>query len=79
MSLLVACSGSDSPSVSYISKELMCNCGCGEVLSTCDCETAEELTSFIKEKVAQGQSKEQIIQLFVDQYGEEILAPRTHS
>jgi cytochrome c-type biogenesis protein CcmH len=73
MSLLVACAGSDSVSASTISKEVVCPCGCGKILNTCDCETAGELTPLIERKLAQGQSKGQILQSLVDQYGEQVL------
>ena len=73
LSLLLACTGSDSVSASSISKELICQCGCDEVLSTCDCSTAESMTTLIEEKLNQSQSKVQIIQYFIDQYGEKIL------
>ena len=54
----------------------MCPCGeCTEVLNTCDCPTADELTALIEKKLSQGQPKEQIIQYFVAQYGEQV--PKT--
>ncbi len=56
----------------------MCKCGCDEVLSTCDCPDAEEMNALIGQKLAQGQSKEQILQLFVDQYGKQVLAESTN-
>lgn len=72
--LLAACTGSDAILVSNISEELICQCGCAEVLSNCECSMADEMTALIEQKQAQGQSKEQIIQSFVDQYGEQVLA-----
>ncbi len=56
------------------SKELMCTCGdCELVLSNCDCPRANELTALIEKKLSQGQSKEQIIQYYVVQYGKQVL------
>ncbi len=67
--------GVDSALVRDISKELRCTCGdCELVLSNCDCPRASELTALIENKLSQSQSKEQIIQYFVDQYGEQVLA-----
>ena len=60
------------------SNELMCTCSCEIVLSNCDCPTATELTALIEKKLSQGQSKEQIIQYFVEQYGEQVLAAPTN-
>ena len=71
--LLVACSGSDSVSASDIAGEIKCQCGCTEVLNTCDCDYANEWNALIKQKLAQGQSKEQILQYFVDEYGLPVL------
>ena len=57
------------------SRELMCTCGdCELVLSNCDCPRASELNALIEKKLSQGQPKEQIIQYFVEQYGEQVLA-----
>ncbi len=73
----------DPALVRDISKELLCTCGDCEggrplVLSNCDCPSASELTALIEKKLSQGQSKEQIIQYFVVQYGEQVLAASTN-
>ena len=67
----------DSTTVGDISKELICQCGCTMVLSNCthaECASWETMTALIGQKLAQGQSGKQIIQLFVAQYGEQVLA-----
>lgn len=67
----------DSPTVGDISKELICQCGCLMVLGNCshaECASREGMTALIKQKLAQGQSEKQIIQSFVAQYGEQVLA-----
>ncbi len=67
----------DSETVSDISKELVCQCGCIMVLSNCshaECMVRDTMTTLIEQKIAEGQSKEQIIQFFVAQYGEQVLA-----
>ena len=65
----------DSPTVSDISKQLMCMCpDCTMILANCDCGFQEQMVALIKQKLAQGQSEEQIIQSFVAQYGEQVLA-----
>lgn len=78
MPLLAACAGSDSVLVRDISQELICQCGCTEVLNVCDCSIADEMNVLIEQKLAQGQSKEQILQSFVDQYGKQVLATPTN-
>ncbi len=67
----------DSTTVGDISKELVCQCGCTMVLSNCthtECASREAMTALIEQKLAQGQSEGQIIQFFVTQYGEQVLA-----
>jgi cytochrome c-type biogenesis protein CcmH len=66
--------------VDEISEELICQCGCNLLLSDCDhavCRSRDEMTALISQKLAQGQSKSEIIQSFVDQYGEQVLAVPT--
>ena len=70
----------DSATVSDISKQLICQCGCTMVLSNCthaECASREAMVALIEQKLAQGQSEEQIIQFFVAQYGEQVLAAPT--
>ncbi len=77
--LLSACTSVNGRLVDVISKELMCPCGeCINVLDVCTCSTAEELTALIEKKLSQDQSKEQIIQYFIDQYGEQVLVEPTN-
>ncbi len=67
----------DAATVSDISKELICQCGCTMVLANCshsECMVRDTMTTLIEQKLAQGQSGEQIIQFFVAQYGEQVLA-----
>ncbi len=67
----------DSVTVGGISKEFICQCGCNMVLSNCthvECHSREAMTALITQQIDQGQSGEQIKQLFVAQYGEQVLA-----
>ncbi len=67
----------DSTTVDDISKELMCQCGCGLVLVNCTCELpngAAEMKALIEQRLALGESQKEIIQYFVDQYGEQVLS-----
>ena len=66
----------DSATVSGISQQLICQCGCTLVLSECTCALpngAKAMTALIEQKLAEGQSEEEIIQSFVAQYGETVL------
>ncbi len=67
----------DSATVSDISKQLICQCGCTLVLSKCthaECMSRDTMTTLIEQKLVQGQSEEEIIRFFVAQYGEQVLA-----
>ncbi len=67
----------DSATVGSISEQLVCQCGCNMGLSNCthaECMSREAMTALIEQKLAQGQSGEEIIQFFVTQYGEQVLA-----
>ena len=66
-----------TPTVSGISDQLICQCGCMSVLSNClhkECHSRETITTMITQQIDRGQSEEQIIQLLVTQYGEQVLA-----
>ncbi len=63
--------------VSSISKEFICQCGCTLVLANCthdECMSRDTMTALIAQKLSEGQSEEQISQFFVAQYGEQVLA-----
>lgn len=60
--------------VDDISSNLICPCGCGKMLDVCDMELASQIRVLIGEMVDEGQDKDQIINYFVGQYGEKVLA-----
>ncbi len=67
----------ESATVSDISDQLICQCGCTLVLANCthsECMSRDTMTTLIEQGLAQGQSEEEIIQFFVVQYGEQVLA-----
>jgi cytochrome c-type biogenesis protein CcmH/NrfF len=60
-----------------VSAELICQCGCGMTLLNCnhiDCPSGIPMREIIDEKIIAGISKEEIIQDFIDEYGEAVLA-----
>ncbi len=70
--------GADSPTVADVSKELMCQCPeCTMVLETCDCGFADGMRLLIGEMIDEGKTKQQIVDYFVAQYGEKVLAVPT--
>jgi cytochrome c-type biogenesis protein CcmH len=67
----------DSPAVGEISGELVCQCGCNMILDSCnhsECGSRDAITASIEQQIAQGLPKGQIIQSFVDIYGEAVLS-----
>ena len=80
--ILAACSNSNAvlaSDIRSISEGLNCVCGsCDLIVSECDCETAEKLTTQVKNGLSSGHSEEQIIQDLVKQYGQRILATKSH-
>ena len=66
--------------VSEVARELSCRCGCSMTVDGCNhtnCPFAVPARRTIDEKIAQGMGKEAIIQSFVAQYGEVVLAAPT--
>ncbi len=59
---------------SEIESELMCNCGCGDVLVNCTCGESEELRGIIGNMIDEGKSKDEIIDAFVARFGDVILS-----
>jgi cytochrome c-type biogenesis protein CcmH len=57
-----------------IQANLMCQCGCTMVLSTCDCGTAEQMRGEIRAMLDKGQTKDNILNYYVGKYGEKVLA-----
>ncbi len=63
--------------VDDIGKELVCQCGCTMVVTTCDCGTADVMRKEIKEAIDKGQTKEEILASYAERYGETVLAAPT--
>jgi cytochrome c-type biogenesis protein CcmH len=59
---------------SEIEAELMCDCGCGDILVNCTCERSEEMRAIITGMLNEGQTKTQVLAAFVSQFGEVILS-----
>lgn len=61
--------------VGDVAKDLICQCGCNNVLGVCEMTGwAVPAKELIQEKIDQGQSKDEILAYFVEQYGTKILA-----
>ena len=74
-----ASASTDPALVRNAAEKLMCTCGdCELALSSCECPRAGEMTALVEKKLSQGQSKEHVVQYFVVQYGERVLAASTN-
>ncbi len=66
------------PAVEEVTKELMCQCGCGMVVPVCnssmECLIGEQITDVATQQLAEGRTKSQVIDYFVGIYGEKIRA-----
>ncbi|GIW43028.1 MAG: hypothetical protein KatS3mg077_0310 [Candidatus Binatia bacterium] len=63
-----------------IEESLTCQCGCGLTVHSCnhvDCGSAIPLRKEIREQMALGKTKEQILAYFEQKYGEKILSSPT--
>jgi cytochrome c-type biogenesis protein CcmH len=59
---------------------LMCECGCGQILLECNhvgCSTSEQMRKELKEALARGDNDEVILAGFVSKYGPAVLAAPT--
>ncbi len=65
-----------------VGKRMMCQCGCGQILSECNhvgCWSSSEMLKKVDAQVAAGNSDDQILDAFIKEYGQKVLAepPRT--
>ncbi len=60
---------------------LMCKCDdkCGKVLINCTCDTSKETRKTLTSKLESGLTVDQIVQQYVDKYGETVLSAPTKS
>jgi cytochrome c-type biogenesis protein CcmH len=67
--------------VSEITKDLTCTCGCNMVVNACggtmDCEPARKISAEVVKMIDNGETKAEIINYFVQTEGEKILAAPT--
>ena len=74
---LVACSGQE-PSLEEqaysIDRSLICPVCPGETIDQAQVELAAQMREIVRDRLAAGWSREQILQYFVDRYGERVLA-----
>src|SRR5579883_3293676 len=73
---------SQKTSLQEVSEGLTCQCGCGLTVANCNhpqCEFSVPVRDQIEKMIAQGRSREQIIEALRVKYGEKILSAPTTS
>jgi len=67
--------------IADLENALMCQCDdeCGKVLVNCTCDTAKETRADFRKKLESGLTVDQVIQVYVDKYGETVLSAPTKS
>lgn len=60
---------------------LMCKCDdkCGKVMINCTCDTSKKTREDFRQKLASGLTVDQVVQIYVDQYGETVLSAPSKS
>ena len=69
-----------APTFQEVEESLTCQCGCGLTVHSCNhlqCPSALPLRQEIRDQLAQGLSKEQVLARFEEKYGEKILSSPT--
>ena len=73
-----AVSADEPPSVHEVSSGLMCQCGCGMTVATCQesmsCAIADTIVLEIRGQIDEGKGKGEILDSFVSVYGEDVLS-----
>ncbi len=73
---LLSDAAAKKPTMEEVASKLSCYCGtCPHLVVTkCGCSTAEQIKVDVQRMIDQGMSEKQIIQWYVDKYGETVLA-----
>jgi cytochrome c-type biogenesis protein CcmH len=70
-------------SLEGVTKELMCQCGCGMTVPVCsssmECMVSSQINDVVRQQLSEGRTKGEIIDYFINIYGERILAAPTKS
>ena len=80
LALVVAAPASAAPTQQEIEESLTCQCGCGLTVHACNhiqCGSGEPIKKEIAERLARGESKDQILTAFTQKFGEKVLSSPT--
>ncbi|MGH7893411.1 MAG: cytochrome c-type biogenesis protein [Candidatus Binatia bacterium] len=80
LALLMAVPVCAAPTQQEVEESLTCQCGCGLTVHSCNhiqCGSGEPMKKEIAERLAQGETKEQILAAFTQRLGEKVLSSPT--
>ena len=80
LALAAAASAKPPPQQRDIEESLTCQCGCGLTVHSCNhiqCGSGEPIKKEIAERLARGESKDQILAAFQAKFGEKVLSSPT--
>ena len=64
--------------VDEITAKIICDCGCNNLtIKNCTCGKADQVRADVASRLDAGQTSAQVLQAYVDEYGEQILAAPT--
>jgi len=75
--LTPALGAADTDRTKTLGSNLMCICGCGQVLTECNhihCPSSVPMTAELKDHLAAGMTDKQVLSAFVEKYGSKVLA-----
>lgn len=78
--LFIAAPAFAVPPVSSVADQLICQCGCAAVLTDCphqECGWGIPAKQYIGQQLEAGRSPEALVQYYVEEYGEQVLAAPT--
>ena len=64
--------------VDYVTEKIICDCGCSNLtIKNCTCGKADRVRAEIAARLDGGETPQQVLKSYVDEYGEQILAAPT--
>jgi len=74
--------GQSSDRAKQVGSKMVCMCGCGQVLTECnhiDCPVGPVMLKKVDQRISSGESDDLLLQSFIQEYGEQVLAePPAH-
>ncbi len=80
--LILLGAGDNSVRIEKLGHEMMCMCGCNQILLECNhvgCTYSERMRGELAAAVDSGSSDDGVLQIFIEKYGTTVLASPTHS